>query len=301
MSQQRKARGSIDNPHKAKVNCLGVTSTQLREMGGKLGMQTTRAVRKMNARTKAAAAAAAADVYDEYNTQYNTYDAPVQQQKQVVVDNPRDRRRQIQTNGGTRTSVFQRRTGPAAVPEKPQPAAAAAAAATTTGRPAPEFIKVMAQLDQQKAKLEMLTHRIDGLSEQVQKKSAGSADGLAEDIEEIVETVQQHSQTLEEVQEIINLVRDMDTQLRELHDSSHFFYAEAAQQVPCLEEPSFEAGQGPGYIAAGERVMLISPQQPDSEGNIWIRARRIDNQARIAEYWVPLITEEQDYFQNFQL
>lgn len=272
------------------MNCLGVTSTQLREMGGKLGMQTTRSVRKMNARTKAAAvAAASADGYDEYNTQYNT---PTQ-----VVDNPRDRRRQIQTNGGARTSVFQRRAAPAVVTEKPQPAAAAA------GRPAPEFIKVMAQLDQQKAKLEMLTHRIDGLSEQVQKKSAssGDVDGLAEDIEEIVETVQQHTQTLEEVQEIINLVRDMDTQLRELHDSSHFFYAEAAQQVPCLEEPSFEAGQGPGYIAAGERVMLISPQQPDSEGNIWIRARRIDNQARIAEYWVPLITEEQDYFQNFQL
>jgi hypothetical protein len=307
MTQQRKRTVSrkpqpVVNPNRPQVNCLGVTSTQLREMGGSQGMQVARAVRKQQAR----ATREQPQVYpddDDYGDSSASF--PIE-----VVENPRARRRQLQT--GTRTSVFQRRLSSTPAVSRQTDSSRDTMVghrdmATTPDSPA--WAKVMTAVDQQRTKVELLTHRLDGLSEQLRKQEEQRRKGdgvdvgdLHADIEEVVEMVASHTQTLEEIQDIVDLVRDMDAQVRELHNSTHFFYAVAAQQVPCLEEPSFDTeGTGPGYIAAGERVMLISPQQEDEEGTIWVKARRIDSKAQIAEYWVPLVSEETDYFGEFEL
>ena len=253
------------------MNNLGVSSIKLREMGGALAMRASRAAKRMTP----------SDLAPQYEDE--EFDIP-----EIVDPNPRNRRREMNT--GARSSVFNRRPGTTPVNSRQTRTMLqderGRAPAAPVSKEKQEWIKVMTSVDKQNAKVAILSHRVDGLAEQVQKK------GKDVDVDSIMDDIEELAEKLEELQDII----------KEMHDSTHFFYATTTQKVPCMDEPSFDGEDAPGYIGEGEKVMLVSPQQTDGEGNVWIRARRIDDDAQIREYWVPMAGEEDDdYFVDFEL
>ena len=260
---------SAPSPNRPTVNCLGVSSIKQREMGGALGMQASRAAKRMAAKAKAVQQQQADD--DDYYM--DDLPAPTNSRGRASVASDDD----VPLRGtvpNTRRSIFQRRPGTTP--------ANSAQSRQTGGRtmlqkergpisqpninapvPREDWIKVMVQVDEMKKKMAILGDRIGGLSDQVMKRSAGNPDDLEDitnDINDIVDKLEEHGQTLEEVKDIIDLVHDMDSQMRELFDASHFFYAHTTKQVPCHSEPSFDS-EGAGYIGEGERVILAFDPQ----------------------------------------
>lgn len=300
----RNTRTSVPNPNKPSINCLGVSSTKLREMGGALGMQASRAARKMTARTASQQQSQDADDDTFY---IDDVPAPTPRARKTVDVTPARG-----TGANTRRSIFNRRPNTTPAQSTNSRAPPKTMLQRERGQVAPpskalsreDWVTAMEAVDKQKAKIEMLTHRIDGLSEQLQKRSAGDPADLEDmqnDMDEIVEKLEEHGQLMEEMQEIVELVRGMDSQVREMFDATHFFYGVTTQDTPCCMEPSFES-QTEGYIGKEERVMLVHPQQAGDDGTVWIKARRISAEdGTINEYWVPMATEDSDYFTDFQL
>lgn len=263
------------------TNPLGVTSIMSRELGGRQAMMANRATRRV--------ARQQPDSSGE-SFQVNSFPQP-------RVSNPRGRPA-IQGLGGkpqpgASRGLLQSRRTPKTAPQPPTPSKSQMAS-----------INVKTDVDQLKAKLATLVHRIDGLSEQVQELcKENDLSELNQDVDNIINTLNDHTNALTEVREAAAMIKSVEHAARDIHNQGFTFYGRTLCEVPCYEDASFD-DEAVGVIAEDEEVLLVNPMEMDEDGNAWVKARRIDDQAQITEYWVPMATVDGDveqYFGGFHL